>query len=275
LPTHSSLKKTLLFNSLEFLFFLPIVFILYWFAFKKNLKAQNAFLLLASYVFYGWWDWRFLSLIFISSLVDYWCGLKMSTVDGQQSTANSSLRQPDAAGADLGSETILSKGLPNTDWTTKQQWSVVRGLLTGRKLYLTISLIFNLVLLGFFKYFNFFIESATALINTIGFQAHTTTLNLILPVGISFSTFQTMSYTIDVYRGNLKATNDPIAFLTYVAFFPQLVAGPIERASNLLPQFFKKREFEYQMGSDGMKLILWGLFKKMVIARILLRVQNN
>ncbi len=125
---------------------------------------------------------------------------------------------------------------------------------------------FNLGLLGFFKYFNFFIESATDLINSIGFQAHSSTLNLILPVGISFYTFQTMSYTIDVYRGNLKATKDPIAFFTYVAFFPQLVAGPIERASNLLPQFFKKREFEYQMGSDGMKLILWGLFKKMVIA---------
>jgi len=198
--------------------------------------------------------------------VDYWCGLKMSTVDGQQSTANSSLRLPAAAGADGGSEAILSKGLPNTDETTKQPWFVVRELLTGRKLYLTISLVFNLGLLGFFKYFNFFIESATDLINAIGFQAHASTLNLILPVGISFYTFQTMSYTIDVYRGNLKATKDPIAFFTYVAFFPQLVAGPIERASNLLPQFFKKREFEYQQGSDGMKLILWGLFKKMVIA---------
>lgn len=170
---------------------------------------------MASYVFYGWWDWRFLSLIFISSLVDYWCGVKMST---------------------------------------------------GKKLYLTLSLAFNLGLLGFFKYFNFFIESAADLISAIGFQPHLSTLNLILPVGISFYTFQTMSYTIDVYRGKLEATKDPIAFFSYVAFFPQLVAGPIERASNLLPQFFKKREFDYQQGSDGMKLILWGLFKKVVIA---------
>ncbi|OOG69903.1 hypothetical protein B0E43_19795 [Algoriphagus sp. A40] len=129
-----------------------------------------------------------------------------------------------------------------------------------------MSLLFNLGLLAFFKYFNFFIDSAAEFITLLGFQAHPSTLNLILPVGISFYTFQTMSYTIDVYRGKLEPTKDPIAFFTYVAFFPQLVAGPIERASNLLPQFFKKREFQYQQGSDGMKLILWGLFKKMVIA---------
>lgn len=136
----------------------------------------------------------------------------------------------------------------------------------GKNLYLTISILFNLGLLGFFKYFNFFIESATEFINLIGFQAHASTLNLILPVGISFYTFQTMSYTIDVYRGKMEATKDPIAFFSYVAFFPQLVAGPIERASHLLPQFMKKREFEYQQGSEGMKLILWGLFKKIVVA---------
>lgn len=227
------------FNSFEFLLFFPIVFSLYWFVFQKNLKAQNLFLLLASYVFYGWWDWRFLGLIVASSLVDYWCGIQLAD-DSKQSTVDSA-----------------NWKLPTANW---KSW------FTGRKLYLTISLAFNLGLLGFFKYFNFFIESATDLINTIGFQANASTLNLILPVGISFYTFQTMSYTIDVYRGNLKATKDSIAFFTYVAFFPQLVAGPIERASNLLPQFFKKREFEYKMGSDGMKLILWGLFKKMVIA---------
>ncbi len=258
----------MLFNSFEFLFFMPVVFLLYWLVFQKNLKAQNVFLLVVSYVFYGWWDWRFLGLIIASSLVDYWCGLKMSTVDGRQSTANSGSHNSD----------ISNSSLPNIISTNKQQWSVDRGpiaigLLTkispwfsGKKLYLTISLVFNLGLLGFFKYFNFFIESAADFISLLGFQPHLSTLNLILPVGISFYTFQTLSYSIDVYRGNLKATKDPIAFFTYVAFFPQLVAGPIERASNLLPQFFKRREFAYQQGSDGMKLILWGLFKKMVIA---------
>lgn len=144
--------------------------------------------------------------------------------------------------------------------TTHKDWY------NNPKFYLILGLAFNLSLLGFFKYYNFFIESASEFITLLGFQAHTSTLNLILPVGISFYTFQTMSYTIDVYRGKMDATKDPIAFFTFVAFFPQLVAGPIERASNLLPQFFKKRKFEYQMGSDGMKLILWGLFKKMVIA---------
>jgi D-alanyl-lipoteichoic acid acyltransferase DltB (MBOAT superfamily) len=250
----------LLFNSFEFLLFLPVVFLLYWFVFQKNLKAQNAFLLMASYVFYGWWDWRFLSLIFISSLVDYWCGVKMSTVDSRQTNADLSMQ------SDVGMEAILSKGSPKFDLTTKQPWTVDRGPLTHKKFFLTLSLAFNLGLLGFFKYFNFFIESAADLISAIGFQPHLSTLNLILPVGISFYTFQTMSYTIDVYRGKLEATKDPIAFFSYVAFFPQLVAGPIERASNLLPQFFKKREFDYQQGSDGMKLILWGLFKKVVIA---------
>lgn len=253
----------MLFNSFEFLLFLPIVFLFYWFVFQKNIKVQNAFLLLASYVFYGWWDWRFLGLIIASSAIDYWCGLKLSTVDGPLSTADStSSRIKDS-----------KIGFQNPDVSTNQLSTVDRGLLTnitslfqGRKRYLTLSIAFNLTLLGFFKYFNFFIESATEFITLLGFQAHSSTLNLILPVGISFYTFQTMSYTIDVYRGKMEATKDPIAFFTFVAFFPQLVAGPIERASNLLPQFFKKREFQYQMGSDGMKLILWGLFKKMVIA---------
>ncbi|TFV97254.1 MBOAT family protein [Algoriphagus kandeliae] len=238
----------MLFNSFEFLIFLPIVFLLYWFVFQKNLKAQNAFILLASYVFYGWWDWRFLGLIIASSAVDYYCGLKMGAVIARRND-----------------EAISPKGSPNTDYTSNQLSTIDRGLLT-RKAYLAISLTFNLGLLGFFKYFNFFIESASDFINLLGFQAHPSTLNLILPVGISFYTFQTMSYTIDVYRGKMESTKDPVAFFSYVAFFPQLVAGPIERASHLLPQFLKKREFEYQQGSDGMKLILWGLFKKMVIA---------
>ena len=253
----------MLFNSFTFLIFLPIVFLLYWFVFQKNLKLQNAFLLLASYVFYGWWDWRFLGLIIASSAVDYYCGLRMSTDESRLSTAGSA--SPNKKESEV--------RVPNIDLTTKQLSTVDRGLLTkisswfsGRKKFLTISLTFNLGLLAFFKYFNFFIDSAADFISFLGFQPHISTLNLILPVGISFYTFQTLSYSIDVYRGNLKPTKDPIAFFTFVAFFPQLVAGPIERASNLLPQFFKKREFEYQQGSDGMKLILWGFFKKMVIA---------
>ncbi|GAB2497076.1 MBOAT family O-acyltransferase [Algoriphagus taiwanensis] len=238
----------MLFNSFEFLIFLPLVFLGYWFVFQKNLKLQNAFILLASYVFYGWWDWRFLGLIIASSAVDYWCGLRLGQVIA---------RRNDEAISNGGEELPTTHHLP---LTTYKNW------LKGPKFYLAISLLFNLGLLGFFKYFNFFIESATDFIKLLGFQAHASTLNLILPVGISFYTFQTMSYTIDVYRGKMEATKDPIAFFAFVAFFPQLVAGPIERASNFLPQFFKKREFEYQQGSDGMKLILWGLFKKMVIA---------
>lgn len=258
----------MLFNSFEFLLFLPVVFLLYWFVFQKNLKAQNVFLLVVSYVFYGWWDWRFLGLIIASSLVDYWCGLKMSTVDGRRMTAEDVIgsaeetKQSVHEGGRLlqvGKET--SEGILNPNLRND-----VKSWFTGKKLYLTVSLAFNLGLLGFFKYFNFFIESAADFISLLGFQPHLSTLNLILPVGISFYTFQTLSYSIDVYRGKLKATKDPIAFFTYVAFFPQLVAGPIERASNLLPQFFQKREFIYQQGSDGMKLILWGLYKKMVIA---------
>jgi alginate O-acetyltransferase complex protein AlgI len=210
----------MLFNSYEFLLFFPVVFLLYWFVFKQNLKAQNGFILLASYVFYGWWDWRFLSLIAFSSLVDYICGLKI--------------------------------------WQEEESFK--------RKVYLGISLGVNLGLLAFFKYFNFFIDSTIQLLNTIGFQANPYSLQLILPVGISFYTFQTMSYTIDIYRKEIEPTRNIIAFFAFVSFFPQLVAGPIERASKLLPQFFKSRAFSYQQGSEGMRWILWGLFKKVVIA---------
>ncbi|REG91508.1 MBOAT family O-acyltransferase [Algoriphagus antarcticus] len=272
----------MLFNSFTFLLFLPIVFLLYWFVFKESLKLQNAFLLLASYVFYGWWDWRFLGLIIASSTVDYWCGLKMGhLVVGSSGNViarsnDEAISSPDrllqvdndsnkSASEDNHRNDASGTGHPSPD-TTDHRSLTTENWFSGRKLYLTISLAFNLGLLGFFKYFNFFIDSAADFISVLGFQPHISTLNLILPVGISFYTFQTLSYSIDVYRGNLKPTKDPIAFFTFVAFFPQLVAGPIERASNLLPQFFKKREFEYQQGSDGMKLILWGLFKKMVIA---------
>ncbi|UCS91978.1 MBOAT family protein [Echinicola marina] len=238
----------MLFNSFEFLIFLPIVFLLYWAVFQKNLKAQNTFLLLASYVFYGWWDWRFLSLIIVSSWVDYLCGLKMgSTPSLRDGSKTDEACLP-------GRQAISFKNNSFLSW------------FKGRKKYLTLSIAFNLGLLGFFKYFNFFMESATDLINTIGFQSNDYSLKLILPVGISFYTFQTMSYTIDVYKGKLKPTNDIIAFFAYVSFFPQLVAGPIERAKHLLPQFFKQRNFVYEQGTEGVKLILWGLFKKVVIA---------
>jgi len=209
----------MLFNSVEFLIFLPIVFGIYWFLLKK-IRPQNILVLVASYVFYGWWDWRFLSLIILSTFVDY------------------------TVGNYLGKTTQESK----------------------RKLLLWISLLFNLGLLGTFKYFNFFIDNWIALWSTFGIEMNSISLNVILPVGISFYTFQTLSYTIDIYKKQLKPTRDFFAFATFVAFFPQLVAGPIERASNLLPQFFKPRKFNYAQATDGLRQILWGLFKKVVIA---------
>ena len=209
----------MLFNSIEFLLFLPIVFILYWFVFRQ-LKVQNILILFASYVFYGWWDWRFLSLILASTLVDYSIGILLSKTDANKK----------------------------------------------RKLFLYFSLLFNLGLLGIFKYYNFFIDNWINLWDSLGVSMNRSSLNIILPVGISFYTFQTLSYTIDVYRKKLTPTRNFIAFASFVAFFPQLVAGPIERASNLLPQFYKKRIFNYEKAVSGMKLILWGLFKKIVIA---------
>lgn len=208
------------FNSLDFAIFLPIVFTIYWFVLNKNLRAQNLLIVFASYVFYGWWDWRFLSLILFSTLVDFFVGLS-----------------------------IQRTNLPKK-----------------RKVLLCISILVNLGLLGFFKYFNFFIENFTSVFSVFGYTISNTSLNIILPVGISFYTFQTLSYTIDVYRKQLKPTNDFVAFAAFVSFFPQLVAGPIERAKNLLPQFYEKRNFNYAAAVDGMRQILWGLFKKMVIA---------
>ena len=188
----------MLFNSIEFLLFLPIIFILYWFVFNKNLKIQNTLILLSSYLFYGWWDYRFLSLIFLSTIVDY----------------------------------IIGLNIPKQDSKKKQ------------KLLLWCSVLFNLSVLGFFKYYNFFVDSWIDLFSSVGYEIKSVwTLNIILPVGISFYTFQTMSYTIDICRKKLEPTKDFISFASFVSFFPQLVAGPIERASNLLPQILKKREF--------------------------------
>ena len=211
----------MLFNSLEYFLFLPIVFFLYWFVLKKNFKLQNLLILISSYVFYGWWDWRFLSLIFLSTVADYFVGLKI--YDSQDDKV--------------------------------------------RKSYLWVSILFNLSLLGFFKYFNFFIGSWIDLLGSFGYEQKSVwTLNVILPVGISFYTFQTMSYSLDIYYKKLKPTKDFISFASFVSFFPQLVAGPIERASNLLPQILTRRVFKYEQGVQGLRLILWGMFKKVVIA---------
>jgi len=210
----------MLFNSIDFAIFLPIVFLLYWFVANFNLRFQNSLIVIASYIFYGWWDWRFLSLILVSSLIDYFI-------------SNLLMRQE--------KERI-------------------------RKLLLALSLLLNLGLLGFFKYFNFFIDNFSSAFSVFGYNISSSRLNIILPVGISFYTFQTLSYTIDVYRKKMKATKDIISFLAFVSFFPQLVAGPIERASNLLPQFYNSRKFDYKNAVDGFRQILWGFFKKVVIA---------
>ncbi|WP_417860955.1 MBOAT family O-acyltransferase [Winogradskyella sediminis] len=210
----------MLFNSLDFFLFLPIVFILYWFVFNKNLKHQNFLIVIASYVFYGWWDWRFLSLIIFSSFIDYSIGVLLSKENKQ----------------------------------------------VKRKLLLWTSICINIGFLGFFKYYNFFVESFIASFSFFGSEISPNTLNIILPVGISFYTFQTLSYTIDVYKKRLKPTQNIIAFFAFVSFFPQLVAGPIERATHLLPQFYSKRQFDYANAVNGMRQVIWGLFKKVVIA---------
>ncbi|WP_299179812.1 MBOAT family O-acyltransferase [uncultured Aquimarina sp.] len=211
----------MLFNSLDFFIFLPVVFIIYWSLFSKNLKLQNYFILMASYVFYGMWDWRFLFLILASTIIDYIVGQLIHKNDSNH---------------------------------LKKRW-------------LWVSVIFNLCLLGFFKYYNFFIDSWIDFVTIFGYEIQSSwTLKIILPVGISFYTFQTMSYSLDIYYKRLSPTKDFISFATFVSFFPQLVAGPIERASNLLSQITVKRTFNYVQCKEGLKLILWGLFKKAVIA---------
>lgn len=207
------------FNSIDFAIFFPIVFILYWVV-AKNLALRNILILASSYVFYGWWDWRFLILIIISSFIDF----------------------------------IVGKKLYKTENNKK------------RKKLLLISLFVNLGVLFYFKYTNFFIETFVNSFKLFGREMEVSTLNIILPVGISFYTFQTLSYTIDIYRKQLKPTNNWLAFFSFVAFFPQLVAGPIERASHLLPQFYKTYKFNYNQVKSGLFLIAFGLFKKMVIA---------
>ena len=213
----------MLFNSFNFFFFLPIVFVLYWHVFCYHLRWQNLFVVAASYVFYGWWDWRFLLLIVFTSLCSYVSGLLIER-------------------------------------------SAQRGNMRSAKCWTGLNIVVNLLVLGIFKYFNFFAESLQSLFGSLGMMFDAPTLKVILPVGISFYTFQALSYTIDVYRRQLSATRDVAAFFAYISFFPQLVAGPIERATNLLPQFQNRREFDYAQAVDGLRQMLWGFFKKLVVA---------
>lgn len=210
----------MLFNSIEFLLFLPIVFILYWFVFRGR-KWQNLLIVIASYVFYGWWNWHFLLLIVFTSFCSYLSGLLIEFYDGRR---------------------------------------------RAQKCVSALNIVLNLCVLGVFKYYNFFIESLESLLSLMGFHLDIVTISVILPVGISFYTFQALSYTIDIYKKKLTATHDIVEFFAFISFFPQLVAGPIERATNLLPQFHHNRYFDYSQAVDGCRQILWGFFKKLVVA---------
>ena len=207
----------MLFNSFTFLLFLPFTFCLYWLC-NRSLRTQNFVVVVASYVFYGWWDWRFLVLIAFTTGWSYFVGLL-------------ELRRE-----------------------------------KGSKWLLALSLIINLGILGVFKYYNFFIDQVFALGEMFGINLHLRSLDILLPVGISFYTFQALSYTIDIYRRQIVPTRDPIAFFAFISFFPQLVAGPIERSTNLLPQFLKRRHFDYSLAVEGCRQMLWGFFKKVVVA---------
>ncbi|MBQ3633306.1 MAG: MBOAT family protein, partial [Paludibacteraceae bacterium] len=233
----------MLFNSLEFAFFLPIVFLLYWFLTPSGangpryslfhywhvseqtaLRIQNAFVLIASYVFYGWWDWRFLLLIAFTSFCSWGSGM------------------------------LIGKSVSSAQSVDGHKKA---------KAWMIANIVLNLGILAVFKYYDFFVSEFGQL---FGISTDSLLLKIILPVGISFYTFQALSYSIDVYRQKIEPTKDIIAFFAFIAFFPQLVAGPIERATNLLPQFLNKRTFSYDQATDGMRQILWGLFKKIVVA---------
>lgn len=217
----------MLFNSVTFLLFFVLFFFLYWFVTGKSFRWQNILILVASYIFYGWWDWRFVFLLILSTLIDYFFGLAI-----YQSS-------------------------------------------TRKKLYLWLSVANNLVILGFFKYYNFFAESFQQMSQKMGWETHPYILEIVLPVGISFYTFHGMSYVFDIYNGKLKPTSNFIEYAVFVCFFPLLVAGPIERANHLLPQVIKPRTFQYSQAMEGMRLILWGLFKKLVVADSLAVIVNQ
>ncbi|MFC3160357.1 D-alanyl-lipoteichoic acid acyltransferase DltB, MBOAT superfamily [Chryseobacterium arachidis] len=210
----------MLFNSIGFLIFLPIVFILYWFVFNKKYQHQNVLVLVASFYFYACWDWRFLFLLMFSIGLDFVSGIMIEKSKNKKEA---------------------------TFW-------------------LALSIIINLGFLGFFKYYNFFVESFSDLLDGFGFHANVWLLKIVLPVGISFYTFHGLSYVIDIYKKRISAERNFIDYAVFVSYFPLLVAGPIERATHLLPQIQKKRIFNYEQAADGMRQILWGFFKKMVIA---------
>lgn len=209
----------MLFNSLTFLLFLPIVFAAYW-SLRGSLRWQNILVVVASYVFYGWWDWRFLLLIAFTTACSYASGLLIAGSDSRRQ----------------------------------------------KKFWMWLNIAINLGILAIFKYFDFFAANFAALLNSVGITVDGITLGLVLPVGISFYTFQALSYSIDVYREKIKPTHDPVSFFAFISFFPQLVAGPIERAVNILPQFEHERTFDYAMAVSGLRLMLWGFFKKTVVA---------
>ena len=210
----------MLFNSLNFAIFLPIVFILYWFVAKRNLRFQNLLLLVSSYFFYACWDWRFMFLLIFSTVLDYFTGIKI------HEAANS----------------------------------------LNKKFWLWLSIVINLGFLGVFKYYNFFATSFADGLSLLGLKANLSSLHVLLPVGISFYTFHGLSYVIDIYKNRIKPEKNIVDYSLFVSFFPLLVAGPIERATHLLPQILKKREFDYTKAVDGLRQIMWGLFKKIVIA---------
>ncbi|MCU0370226.1 MAG: MBOAT family protein [Bacteroidales bacterium] len=223
----------MLFNSIDFAIFLPVVFLLYWFATRGSLRIQNILLLVASYFFYASWDYRFLFLLIFSTFLDYFTGIKIYEA----------------------------------------------GTRKRKKAWMWLSICINLGFLGVFKYFNFFAGSFADGLRLLGFHADFWTLQVILPVGISFYTFHGLSYVLDLYNDRISPERDYINYAVFVSFFPLLVAGPIERATHLLPQIIKKREFDYSAAVDGMQQILWGLFKKVVVADncapIVAQVFNN
>lgn len=221
----------MLFNSFEFAIFLPIVFLLYWFFFSKNAKWQNMFIIIVSYFFYAWWDWRFLSLLIVITASCYFSAILIEKYNLQpQQLSDDKPRRP-------------------------KVWWILFS-----------TVVLNIGILFYFKYFNFFIDSFIDAFAVFGKELNVTTLKIILPIGISFFTFTALSYTIDVYRGTIKTTKDTLSFFAYVSFFPSLFCGPISRATTQLPQYFHKRVFEYQSGVNGLKLILWGLFMKLCVA---------
>lgn len=216
----------MLFNSFEFLIFLPIVFILYWWL-RRPLMTSNMLVLVASYIFYGWWDWRFLGLIMLTTALSFTSGVLIDRF--------------------------------------RRQAKLICGL----------NIAVNIGILAYFKYCNFFVDNLRVIFSQFGYALDWFTVDVLLPVGISFYTFQALSYSIDVYRGVTVPTRDPVAFAAFIAFFPQLVAGPIERSTQLLPQFLQPRSFDYGRAVDGMRQILWGFFKKLVIADNCAMLANN